>query len=215
MKASIALVEDDDFTRFTLSSAVRQLEFDVVFETAKPSLALIEIPKKKPDLAVIDLHLGRGPTGIDLAHALRIRMPNLGLLILSSFEDPRLLNSNLPSLPIGSIYLKKSSLSDSAALDRALSRALLLKGGEVGDMAIEATLLSKFSNIQIETLRLMAKGLSNAEIAKRRFVTEKSVEIAIARIAKKLDLPRDSSINQRVHMANVFFRATGHALDDE
>jgi DNA-binding NarL/FixJ family response regulator len=55
----------------------------------------------------------------------------------------------------------------------------------------------------------MAQGLSNAEIAKRRFVTEKSVETAIARLAKIMGVESDPSRNQRVHMAKVYFRALG------
>jgi DNA-binding NarL/FixJ family response regulator len=71
------------------------------------------------------------------------------------------------------------------------------------------TLLGGLSNIQLETLRLMSQGLSNAEIAKRRSVTEKAVELAIARLAKSLGIQKDSSRNQRVHIANVYFRAIG------
>lgn len=215
MKPSVALVEDDDFTRFTLASALKQLDFNVVFDSASASLALAEIPKLKPEVAIIDLHLGSGPTGLDLAQSLRSQMPNLGLLILSSFEDPRLLNTNLPALPVGALYMTKSSLSDLQGLSAALNRSILLKGDLESHKELQISQLSQFSDIQIETLRLMAKGLSNAEIAKRRFVTEKSIEIAIARIAKKLGLPKDSSINQRVHMANVFFRASGHSLEND
>jgi DNA-binding NarL/FixJ family response regulator len=55
----------------------------------------------------------------------------------------------------------------------------------------------------------MAQGLSNAEISKRRFVTEKSVETSIARLAKVMGLTNDPGQNQRVHMARVYFRALG------
>jgi DNA-binding NarL/FixJ family response regulator len=69
--------------------------------------------------------------------------------------------------------------------------------------------LGKLTSTQVETLRYLAEGLSNAEIAKKRFVTERSVEVAISRIAKALGLGPDATRNQRVHMAKVYFRASG------
>lgn len=215
MKPTIALIEDDDFTRFTLVSAVKQLGFDVVYDSSSASQALLAIPQLRPDLAILDLHLGAGPSGVDLARSLRAQLPNLGLVILSSFEDPRLLNSSLPSVPAGALYLTKSSVRDGATLNAALTKALLLSVDDKATSQVNSSPFSKFSSIQLETLRLMAKGLSNAEIAKRRFVTEKSVEISISRIAKKLGLQKSDTINQRVHIANVYFRASGQSLEDD
>jgi hypothetical protein len=40
-------------------------------------------------------------------------------------------------------------------------------------------------------------------------VTEKSVETSISRLAKAMGLKSDPSINQRVHLAKVYFRALG------
>ena len=55
----------------------------------------------------------------------------------------------------------------------------------------------------------MSEGLTNAEIAQTRFISEKSVEQTISRIAKILALPNEAPRNQRVHMARIFFRLTG------
>jgi DNA-binding NarL/FixJ family response regulator len=75
------------------------------------------------------------------------------------------------------------------------------------------TVLGKLTATQVETLRYLAEGLSNAEIAKKRFVTERSIEVAISRIAKSLGLAPDATRNQRVHMAKVYFRSSGgHTL---
>ena len=59
------------------------------------------------------------------------------------------------------------------------------------------------------TLRMVAQGHTNGEIAKQRFVSEKAVEQTIAKIAKALDIPAATNQNQRVHIARVFFRLTG------
>jgi DNA-binding NarL/FixJ family response regulator len=67
----------------------------------------------------------------------------------------------------------------------------------------------ELSDTQIETLRLVAQGLSNLEIAKQRFVTEKSVELTISRVAKKLGISRDQASNQRVQLVKKVLELTG------
>ena len=68
---------------------------------------------------------------------------------------------------------------------------------------------SGLTDAQVDTLRLLAAGLSNAEIARARFVTEKSVEQAIARAAKRLGVVATTSVNQRVSLARAYFRLIG------
>lgn len=205
----VALVEDDAFTRLTLASSLRVQGIQVVIDTGSASEALKEFSEARPHVALLDLHLGKGPTGIDLANAFRYLSPQIGLVFLTSFEEPRLLNPSLPPLPFRSVYLNKSKINDIWTILEAL-KASVSKDAKLPSTprGLESP-IAALSDVQLETLRLMAQGLSNAEIAKRRTVTEKSVELAISRLAKTLGVEKDSTINQRVHMANVYFRALG------
>jgi DNA-binding NarL/FixJ family response regulator len=211
------LVEDDDFTRLMISAALKGQGLEVVLDTAEPTKALTEARAIKPDLAILDLHLGKGPTGIDLAVALRRELPRIGILMLTSYEDPRLLNPNLPKLPFGGVYLTKKTVGEIAVLNNAIATALDHKKWSDSDRLVPQSVSSvaKLTSTQLETLRLMSQGLSNAEIAKRRFVTEKSIETSIARLAKAMGLTSDPGKNQRVHMAKVYFRALGVSTRDE
>jgi DNA-binding NarL/FixJ family response regulator len=211
MNLSALVVEDDDFTRLMIATALQSQGVNIIGQVADAPSALSLASELKPEVAILDLHLGSGPTGLDLSVELRRILPKIGIVILTSFEDPRLLNPNLPDPPRGSIYLNKKSVNDTQVLITALNSAAdsstwnnpnaskIGLPGAVGDL----------TDVQLETLRLMAQGLSNAEIAKRRFVTEKSVETAIARLAKIMGVESDPSRNQRVHMAKVYFRALG------
>lgn len=210
----VAVVEDDAFTRLTLSTALRAQGIDVVIETGSASEALHEFERAQPHAVLLDLHLGKGPTGIDLANELRQKSPNLGVVIMSSFENPRLLNPNLPSLPFRTVYLHKQDISEILKIKEAL-RISLDKSEKMPQQFLSSgSAISALTDVQLETLRLMAQGFSNAEIAKRRSVTEKSVELAISRLAKSLGVEKNSTINQRVHMANVYFRALGQVTND-
>jgi DNA-binding NarL/FixJ family response regulator len=71
------------------------------------------------------------------------------------------------------------------------------------------TILTGLTDIQIETLRLVAQGLSNSEIAKVRFVSEKSVEQIVARIAQHLSIIPDRRRNLRVALAGEYFKWLG------
>jgi DNA-binding NarL/FixJ family response regulator len=204
------VVEDDAFTRLTLAATLCAAGLDVVSETsnAREALASLSGPV---DAAILDLHLGAGPTGLDLAGALRQARPEIGIVLLTSYDDPRLLNNRLPDPPPGSQYVVKKSVTDIDVLLSAIDAAC---SAERSRHAPTAAGFGALTDVQIETLRLVALGLSNAEIAKRRFVTEKSIELTIARIARALNLSNQPGKNQRVNIATVYFKALGVAADD-
>lgn len=207
MKLSVAIVEDHAFTRTTLHSALTAKGLDVVFSTANASEAVRLARLKFPHVALLDLHLGKGPTGIDVAVELRSQNPHIGLIFLTSFDDPRLLDSSIGELPEGSIYVTKSAIGDIDALVKMLYTSALGKSDI--SSGLPGGPLRNFTSRQVSILRLVALGFSNSEIAKQLFITEKSVESAIRRLAKSLNIKTDPSANQRVHLANVFLRSAG------
>lgn len=196
------IVEDDGFALMAMSSALKLAGFDTL--VAESASAGLEVAKnKRPKAAVLDLHLGQGPTGLDLALELRKLNAGIGLVFLTSYSDPRLLIPKA-TLPPGSVYLNKAQVRDVEILRKALERALRRQGNS-------PAVKSRFSDLtqtQIETLQLLAQGLSNAEIAKRRFVTEKSIEKMVSRIARLVGLEATKDQNQRVQLARVFIAET-------
>jgi DNA-binding NarL/FixJ family response regulator len=216
MGFTVGIVEDDDFTRSMLVSSLSGLGHTVAIDSPEPR-ALLEFAKANDlDAVVLDLHLGKGPTGLDLAVVIHRLKPKIGIVMLTSYEEPRLLRSNLPSLPAGAVYLRKGEVSSVDHLEQALARAI--NGGESSatlEAGAESSQLAQLSDSQLEIMRLLSQGLSNSEIAKRRFITEKAVEISITRTAKILKVERNQSQNQRMNMAKAYFRALGMKLDDD
>ena len=209
----VMVVEDDSFTRSTLCTALTSLGIKIVAETGSIKDAISLAREHKPDACLIDLDLGKGPTGIDLAYALRKLKIDIGIVFLTTYDDPRFLRSNMSVLPGGAEYLVKKSVKDILVVVSTLQRAID-SGKNVGERNLIQSSLPRTQNLeltdlQVETLRLVSQGLSNTEIAKVRFITEKSVEQTLSRISKILSIPRDSTHNQRVHMARVFFRNSG------
>ena len=106
----VLLVEDDDFTRLTLKEALLGNSFKAVHDFPSVDLALSFAKKNNLEVAVLDFNLGRGPNGVDLAHALRRIHPEVGIILLTAFIDPSHVNSILASLPAGGKYLAKNDL---------------------------------------------------------------------------------------------------------
>jgi two-component system, NarL family, invasion response regulator UvrY len=105
--ASVLLVEDDVFSRSTLAAALLGANIEVKDQVAKASEAIRAVNKFSIDIAIIDLDLGPGANGIDIAIALRDINPRIGIIILTSYSDPRVANPNSLSLPKGSKFLTK------------------------------------------------------------------------------------------------------------
>ena len=95
----VLLVDDDEFTRFLLVRALASFGYDEAVACDGAPAAVVAAETLRPHVAILDLDLGPGPSGIDLAHALRRKQPDLAIILLTSFEDPRLLvgSAALPS----------------------------------------------------------------------------------------------------------------------
>ena len=205
----IILIEDDSFTRATMKAALQLQGLDVIHDTATPSSALRIAANAKPDAAVIDLDLGIGPTGIDVALGLRRIVPTIGIVLLTGFSDPRLLNSKIAQLPSGSRYLVKSDVREIEILYREVLLSISISKS-IGNSELKGSipLPVKLPDAQIETLRLLAQGNSNSEIARTRGVSEKSVEQAISRLVSYFKITEVTS-NKRVELARIYFKMSG------
>lgn len=212
MSRSVIVLEDDPFTLATVAAALRQTDIDVVAEVADAASAIRLSGLRQPDAAVLDLDLGPGPTGIDAAWAIRRQLPHVGIVLLTSYHDPRLMRANMPTLPPGTQYIVKSELNSISALVNAINVAI--EKAQLVDVVTSPDAFD-LTDTQIETLRLVALGYTNAEIAKKRFVTEKTVEQAIARIIRHLDLVTSPELNQRVALTRAYYRLIGKEHRDE
>lgn len=207
----LALLEDDPLTRTALAGALRALaDIVVVVETGSPQTFLETVKRTRVDAGIFDLHIGDGPSGIEVAHAARRVHPVIGVVFLTSLDDPRLLSRPTSPLPSGSEYLVKKDVGNLGILREAIHRAISRAGspGPKTPSKAEAAL----TDHQLDILRLVAEGLSNKEIARARSVTEKSVEQTIARLAKSLGLVKTPAANQRVQLVRAYFRALGANL---
>lgn len=203
MTDKVLILEDDAWTRSVLQTALAANGFEVVAAVGTAREAMAIASGKSLDIALLDLDLGVGPTGVDVAIALGRRYSNLAIILLTSYEDLRLFKAALPTLPESVHVARKSEVGDVEQLAMLVRNASQQPSRRHGR-------ISELTDPQIETLRLVAAGLTNAQIAKERFVSEKAIEHAIARLARQLEIPQESSQNTRVLLTRAYFKMTGH-----
>jgi DNA-binding NarL/FixJ family response regulator len=130
----------------------------------------------------------------------------------------RLLGLVHADLPDGSMLVLKNTITNIASLCDVLSKSRLIQKGSSpvwinGNLELSSkvseSMMSKLTNIQIETLRLVADGLTNAEIGRIRFVSEKAVEQIVSRISQVLNVQPDRTKNMRVQLVRQYFKWIG------
>jgi len=203
----IGIVEDNDLLRLSLGTSLSQENLEIVFSVSTALEALELIETAKIDVLIADLHLGETINGIDVSLLWQKAHPDLGVVYLTSYEDPRLISGGKsPVMADNSVYVTKSSISEIDQLVQVINLSLEKKGAPKN---ARTGPLAKLTDVQMETLSLLALGHSNKEIARIRGINEESVAISLNRISKALGLPAQMDRNQRVHLARVVLRGQG------
>jgi len=203
----LLIVEDDSMMLQALSSGLVANGISNVEVANSASIAMQKFRSFKPDVSLIDIELRQGPTGVDVSHAMRKLNPNVGIVFLTSLADPRLVDSRLPELPEGSIYLRKNSVKNLSEVTEALELAI---SGDLKSIKLKtADDFLDLTKAQFEIIRLIAQGHSNLEISKIRVTTVKSTENAISRLAKKLGINNSTTASQRVLLARKYTELIG------
>lgn len=213
----VLVVDDDPFTRSVLGPALTTRGW-VVALCASAAAAMSEVAQHPADAALVDLDLGPGPDGVDLAVALRRQFPLLPIVILTSYQSPQLLDIGHDALPMGVRYRVKSSVESLDDLDAELATALRhpLDVTVPARPSVRTSRGQRLSERQLEIMRLVAAGHGNAEIAGELGMSETAVEKAVARLIRQLGLDGDSRRNKRVLVAEAYFHmARGAGRSDE
>ena len=210
--ARLILVEDDPFTRATLGDALALHGFDVRARVGTAFEAIEAQQIHNPQVALLDLDLGVGASGIDVAIALRKNNPKIGIVFLTTYKDPRLINSNIPSLPTGAIFLNKLEMNSTAKIAIQISLAIVKPLAKRSLPWVRSGPLSSLSSLQIDILKDIASGLSTAEIARTRGVSEQAIDKSINRISKNLGIPKTTDTNLRVQIVRAYFENKGQGI---
>jgi two-component system response regulator EvgA len=214
----VMIASDDAFELTTMSAALRLHGVNVVAEASNKAVAENIFRSLQPEVLIIDLMFSSSDA-LSMISSFRKTNPALGIVLMTACPDLRLLGISEKSIPSGVQIVLKRSVADLAVLSFAIAQSLDPQFTTIPATWIKShaslhenafvTVLNDFTDIQVATLRLVAQGLSNSEIAKVRFVSEKSVEQIVARIAQHLRVTPDRSKNLRVVITGEYFKWIG------
>lgn len=171
----LLVVEDNPFMRALICELLEGEGFEVEsVESAAEAVAAAA--NFDPDAAILDVELGAGPNGFDLARILRQSAPEIGLVFLTNIPEPKTIGVDNRSIAKDAAYLVKDSVGNTELLLKAIKASLRGRVSPELRQDREAHPLSNLSRSQLDLLHLAALGLSNTEIAQRRGTTVRAVE---------------------------------------
>jgi two-component system, NarL family, response regulator LiaR len=194
-KIRVMVVEDQNVVREGIVAILSfQPDMDVVGE-AQDGIQAVEIAQKtKPDMILLDIVMPR-QDGLTTIPQLRIKVPNARILVLTSFAESDRVYQAIKAGALG--YMLKDttrtqllqSIRDVAMGQASIHPSIAMKVIHEFDHSSEDSCSAKtLTRRELEALRLIARGLSNQEIAAMLVVNERTIAKYVSSILNKLQL---------------------------
>jgi DNA-binding NarL/FixJ family response regulator len=211
----VVVAEDGVLFREGLAALLEDAGEQVVARVGEPNALLAAVAEHEPELAIVDIRMPPSHTDEGLRAAVEIRKTHAGtaVLVLSQHVETRHAVA-LVSAGGGFGYLLKDRVLDvDDFLDsarRVASRGSALDPEVVSRLVAPRRaddLLAKLTAREREVLELMAEGRTNSGIAKRLWLTERTIETHVRSILSKLDLPTGADNHRRVLAVVTYLRS--------
>ena len=201
----IVIGEDSALFREGLARLLADAEHEVVAKAADASSLLAAVRATNPDLAIVDIRMPPDPTddGARAARALRADFPELGIVLLSQHVEVRHSVELVAAGQFG--YLLKDRVFDVDDFLEALRR--VAAGGSALDPEVVVRLigpargddpLATLTPRERDVLELMAEGRTNVGIARRLWLTDRTIATHVANILAKLGIGGTDEDGRRV-----------------
>jgi DNA-binding NarL/FixJ family response regulator len=212
----VAIAEDSVLLREGVAHLLREAGMDVISQCGDADELLSNVRQDVVDVAIVDIRLPPTHTdeGLRAALEIRLRHPEIGVLVLSQYVEIGLAMKLLADSAEGVGYLLKDRIRDVRDFVSAVRR--VGGGGSAIDPIIVSTLLSRrrdddpleqLTPREHEVLDLMAQGNSNQGIADALVITLRAVEKYVSSIFTKLRLPSTGTESKRVLAVLLFLRS--------
>jgi DNA-binding NarL/FixJ family response regulator len=203
----VVIADDSPLLREGIVSFVRGEGIDVVAEASTGDELLAAVDLHEPDLAIVDIRMPPTQTdeGIQAAHEIRRRHPDMGVVLLSHHVEVGVATQLLAEAPQRLGYLLKDRVTDAADFAGSLRR--VAGGGTALDPQVVSGLLAdpgehgplrSLSPREREVLELVAEGRSNRAIGERLAITQTAVQKHVSTIFNKLGLPAGQDDDRRI-----------------
>ncbi len=195
---------------------------DLVGALSDGESAVKMVPILNPDVVIMDVKMP-GINGIAAAQRIRESHPEVGIILLSAYDDSEYIREFLRDDPRGKSYLLKHTLGTMDELSRTIHD--VASGRTVLDPIMVEKLTSQkgiaensplrtLTRRELEVLSLMAKACTNSTIASILYIQPRTVEHHINSIFSKLGIAPETGQFARVQAVLAFLKATGQSRQD-
>lgn len=183
---TILIVDDHAVLRMGLASLLNnQSGLKVVADAENADEALAKAAQYHPDVVVMDLMIP-GRNGVEITRELIAREPNAKILVLTSYSTSTGIAAAIEAGAKGAI-LKSAPFEEITRAIREVAAGNDYLAAEIQRVLAEDPPLQTLTPRQLSVLRLMARGLSNPDIAKALEIREDVVKDHVIAILQRLD----------------------------
>jgi len=192
-------------------------EVDVLAGVGTSDELLTAVSQLRPDAVLTDIRMppGHQTEGIDAAHSIRQSYPQIGVVVLSQYSDASYAVQLFRDGTDGLGYLLKASVGELDDLLHALRE--VTSGRSVVDARVVELLveqrirqarspLSALGPRELDVLKEMAEGKTNAVIGESLHLSESAIEKYVNAIFSKLGLSEERKISRRVAAVLAYLR---------
>ncbi len=192
---NILIVEDDPIIAEDLYSLLTTHDYKVSDVVHNGPDALDALINKQPDFGILDIHLGGGMTGIDVAEVIHNKY-HIPYIFLTSFDDEETLSAAQAHGPYG--YLVKPFQDRTLLTTIKIAQTNYLstkKITEVSKKAMEDNIKQKLTSQEYNIITMLVEGLSYRQIGELCFISSNTVKYHAGNIYSKC------GINGRAELA--------------
>jgi two-component system response regulator NreC len=187
---TIVLADDHTIVRSALKALLdAEQAFEVVAEAGDADEAVRKVRAYKPSVLVLDLSMPGGPS-LGRIPDLHEASPSTSIVMLTMEDEPRFAREALRAGALGFV-LKEAAGTELVAAVRAAATGLSYLNPQLGALIaaqpdVPPGLPDDLSEREVEVLRLVALGFTNAEISEQLFLSVRTVESHRAHIQRKI-----------------------------
>ena len=186
MSVRILLADDHPLTRSGIAEFVRREEsFELVAEADDGAEAWEKIKELRPDVALLDIRMP-GYDGVTVAQKVKNEGLNTAIVMLTSYDAQQYVIASLRAGARGFVLKTVSPKELTTAINTVAKGGLYLDPEVASVMGEQDFIPEQLSVREREVLLLAAKGLSSKEVAKKLFISERTVQTHLASIYDKL-----------------------------
>lgn len=182
---SALIVEDEPLVAQDLAAHMRSLGFSIVGIAHNGVAALDLLANRLPDFVILDIHLGGGDDGIDIAKVIKHKY-DLPFVFITSYADEDTLDRAKETMPIGYIIKPFDETDLKSTLEIGLYRFDRASKKGLKPLPILNELSgNNLSAREYHILEGLILGLTNQQLAEKHYVSENTIKTHLKRIYAK------------------------------